>query len=55
MTVIADYKKLYFSLFNEVTDAIERLKLAQQLAEDEYIHDEEPISIDGLLPTDQKE
>lgn len=32
-----DYKKLYFQLFNEVTDIIESLKLAQQKCEELYI------------------
>ena len=32
-----DYKKLYFELFNQITDAIELLKKAQQIAEEHYI------------------
>lgn len=32
-----DYKKLYFQLFNEVTDIIENLKRAQQKCEELYI------------------
>ncbi len=36
-----NYKKLYFQLFNDVTDAIEKLKQAQIDAEDAYIEDDE--------------
>ena len=36
-----NYKKLYFQLFNAVTDAIEGLKQAQIDAEDAYIEDDE--------------
>ncbi len=32
-----DYKKLYFELFNEITNAIELLKKAQEKAEENYI------------------
>lgn len=35
-----DYKTLYFNLFNNVTDTIERLKQARQKAEQEYIGEE---------------
>lgn len=41
-----DYKSMYFSLFNSVTDAIEILKAAQQKGEDTYIsNNEEPIHL----------
>ncbi len=36
-----NYKKLYFKLFNAVTDAIEDLKQAQIDAEDAYLEDDE--------------
>ena len=36
-----NYKKLYFQLFNDVTNAIEKLKQAQIDAEDAYIEDDE--------------
>lgn len=36
-----NYKKLYFQLFNDVTDAIENLKQAQIDAEETYIEDGE--------------
>ena len=32
-----DYKKLYLSLFNDVTDAISKLQAAQQDAEERYL------------------
>ena len=32
-----DYKKMYFTLFNELTDAIEKLKEAQKRCEELYI------------------
>lgn len=32
-----DYKKLYFSLFNDVTDAIEILKKIQTTSEERYL------------------
>ncbi len=31
------YKKMYFELFNEVTDVIEKLQKAQQKCEEIYI------------------
>ena len=34
---MADYKKLYFKMFNAMTDAIEKLQQAQVEAEEEYI------------------
>lgn len=32
-----DYKKLYLNLFNEITDTIEKLKKAQENAEEMYL------------------
>ena len=32
-----NYEKLYHQLYNDVTDAIEKLKKAQCLAEDKYV------------------
>lgn len=44
--IMPDYKSMYFSLFNSVTDAIEILKAAQQKGEDTYINNnEEPIHL----------
>lgn len=34
---MTDYKELYFKLFNEITDIIEKLKKIQQEAEEECI------------------
>ena len=38
---MADYKDLYYQLFNEVTDVIERLKEFQCKAEEMYIESNE--------------
>ncbi len=38
---MVNYKKLYFRLFNAITDAIEILQKAQIDAEDSYIEDGE--------------
>ena len=38
---MADYKKLYFSLFNKMTDIIEELKKIQVEMEEMYMNDEE--------------
>lgn len=35
--MMPDYKKMYFLLFNELTDAIEKLKEAQKRCEEYYI------------------
>ncbi len=43
-----NYKKLYFQLFNAVTDAIEILQKAQIDAEDAYI--EEGVNDEQNLP-----
>ena len=34
---MADYEKMYFELFNGITDTIEKLKELQQKAEESYI------------------
>lgn len=39
---MADYKKMYFTLFNKVTDVIEELKDVQRLSEEMYISKEDP-------------
>ncbi len=36
-----DYEKLYFELFNKITDAIELLKKAQKDAEENFISSEQ--------------
>lgn len=38
---MADYKKLYFSLYNDITDVIEQLKKIQQNAEENYLSQDE--------------
>ena len=35
-----DYKKLYYALFNDVTDVIERLKRIQADAEERFLDEE---------------
>lgn len=41
-----DYKSMYFSLFNSVTDAIGILQSALQKEEDSYINDnDEPVHL----------
>lgn len=37
---MTDYKKLYFELFNKITDIIEELKAIQIRAEELFISDE---------------
>ena len=36
-----DYKKMYFELFNEITDVIEKLKEIQIKVEERYVEAEE--------------
>ncbi len=38
---MANYEKMYSTLFNEVTDIIEKLKDAQKKCEELYVEDEE--------------
>ena len=48
-----DYKKMYCSLFNDVTVAITKLQQAQQKTEQIYVEDAEPainIAKDGPKP-----
>ena len=46
-----DYKEMYFTLFREVTKAIEHLQKAQQIVEEMYIESEEKLVLfkDGDL------
>ena len=37
MQKMEDYKKMYYELFNEITDVIEKLKKIQLNAEERYI------------------
>lgn len=43
-----DYKSMYFSLFNSITDAIEILKKAQKKGEQAYMdgENEQPVVMD---------
>ena len=49
--IMPDYKALYLNLYNNVTDTIERLKQAQQEAEEKYMS-EEPVVV--LYPKAQE-
>ncbi len=40
-----DYKKMYYELFNEITDIIEKLKEIQLKAEERYVAAEDEIDI----------
>lgn len=40
---MADYKKMYYILFNKITDIIKDLQEVQQLTEEIYIEQEEKI------------
>ena len=37
---MADYKEMYYALFNKITDVIEELQKIQQLTEEMYIESE---------------
>ena len=41
--IMPDYKEMYFTLFREVTKAIEHLQKAQQIVEEMYINSEENL------------
>jgi len=47
---MADYQKMYSTLFNEITDVIEKLKQAQQKTEDIYIEEGEKDNIIIIKP-----
>ena len=47
---MADYKELYFKLFNEVTDIIERLKEVQCEMEDRCIEEDEATAKQEGIP-----
>ena len=40
-----NYKKMYFELFNKITDIIENLKQIQMEAEETFITSEEKLSV----------
>ena len=39
---MADYKKMYTTLFNKITEVIEELQKIQQETEELYVNSEEP-------------
>ena len=39
-----DYKKLYFELFNKITDTIENLKKIQQEAEETFVTSNDDVT-----------
>ena len=41
---MADYKKMYHTLFNKLTDVIEELQEVQQKTEEMFIESEEQIA-----------
>lgn len=43
---MADYKKMYTSLFNDVTDTISLLQRAQQKAEELYLSDDDGVVLE---------
>lgn len=43
---MADYKKMYDSLFNDVTDAISLLQRAQQKTEELFISSDEGVIVE---------
>lgn len=47
-----DYQKMYKTLFNEVSDTIERLQQVQQQTEELYMSEQEPVWL--AEPTDKK-
>ena len=53
---LPDYKKMYTTLFNAMTDAIEILQRAQQQAEEQYMQSGQPairiLLPDEVLPPD---
>lgn len=42
-----NYKKMYFKLFNEISDIVERLRQVQEETEEMYIS-EKPVELRGL-------
>ncbi|ADU26565.1 hypothetical protein [Ethanoligenens harbinense] len=47
---MADYKEMYLTLFNKITDVLEELEGVQQMAEDMYIN-EKPAYLSTLANT----
>lgn len=40
---MADYKKMYYLLFNKITDTISELQEVQQQEEEMYVSADEPV------------
>jgi hypothetical protein len=55
---MADYKKMYLTLFNEVTDTISKLQEAQKKTEQIYIETDKPtarlIKRDEMIKADNR-
>lgn len=51
---LADYKKMYTTLFNKITDVIEELQEVQKETEDLYIDSPEPKLVDFKPKNDSK-
>lgn len=54
---MADYKKMYTSLFNDVTDAISSLQRAQQKTEELYLSDDDGVILElkkNLAPEEKE-
>ena len=49
-----DYQKLYHQLFNDVTDAIERLEQAQRRAEESYVRQGGVTEFPAVPPPSEK-
>lgn len=49
-----DYQKMYHSLFNDVTDAIEKLQQAQQKTEEMYMDSKETVLTPFLKKSEEK-
>lgn len=53
---MADYKKMYTSLFNDVTDTISLLQRAQKKSEELYLSDDDGVVLElkkDLAPEDE--
>ena len=49
-----DYKEMYFTLFREVTKAIEHLQKAQQIVEEMYMESEDNLVLFKAENTDDE-
>ena len=45
---MADYKELYYLLFNKITDIVEDLQQIQRIAEEKYIESDLDKELDEL-------